>query len=506
MAKWSQTISGEISKLRSRLLLPFGWGGGLSTGGIGGTYKLDSSKVDYALTKSLYYNDHDDYKLGAGFAKSVVNNTVSFMGVPNFKIVDKDAQEILDIFFNNNISSMQRTQRDSLRDGDCYVWITREEEKDSLLFPEEQTRLNYNIIPPQQVIDIKRDPMTGFVEAYVLEVEHEWEDESGNKKRATVTQHIRRGERETVVDGDMPPGVEEGIESTPWDFIPIVHFKNEGDDSLYGRSDLEPIEPFLKAYHDVMLHAMQGSKMHSTPRLKLKVKSVANFLKNNFGVTDPVDFYKKGGTLNLDGKELMIFSDEDDANFIEARSTTGDAKELLKLLFYCIVDTSETPEFVFGVHTSSSLSSVKEQMPVLIRAIERKREHFADSWKRLARIVLAMTASSENREFKTFSTEVQWVDVDPRTSKEISEELRNTVDALALALNKDLMGEKSAINYLAKQVDTMNNYEEDDGESELDRIKATRINRLRMPDDDDLQGQLSSIKRRLNGSDGDGEE
>lgn len=505
MAKWSQKVSGEISKLRSRLPLPFGWGGGLTTGTLGGSYKLDSSKVDYELTKQLYYNTHDEYKLGAGFAKSVINNTVSFMGVPNFKTADKDAQEVINKFFENNISNMQRTQRDSLRDGDCYVWITREDEKDAQLYPEESKRLVYNIIPPGQVKDIKRDPMTGLVEAYVLEAEHEWEDEKGNPKRATVTQYIRRGEREVEVDGDAPPDIEPGITSTTWDFIPIVHFKNEGDDSLYGQSDLEPIEPFLKAYHDVMLHAMQGSKMHSTPRLKIKVKNVEAFLKNNFGVTNPADFYKKGGTIDLDGKELMILTDEEDASFIEATSTTGDAKELLKLLFYCIVDTSETPEFVFGVHTPSSLSSVKEQMPILIRAIERKREHFADSWKRLVRIILAMTSSADNASFESYASEIKWVNIDPRTSKEISEELLNTVNALILGVKNNLAGEKSAINYLARQIDTMNNYEEEDGESEMDRIKETRINRMRMPDSDDLVGQLATIKKQLSGSGTDGE-
>ncbi|EGQ21082.1 hypothetical protein HMPREF9372_3365 [Sporosarcina newyorkensis 2681] len=498
MAKWSQKVSGEISKLRSRLSLPFGWG--VTTGALGGSYKLDSSKVDYELTKELYFNTNDDYKLGAGFAKSIINNTVSFMGVPMFKAADKDAQEVLNAFFDNNISNMQRTQRDSLRDGDCYVWVTREEEKDASLYPEESVRLVYNIIPPGQVKEIKRDPVTGMVEEYLLSSEHEWEDERGNKKRATVIQHIRRGEREVKVDGDIPPGIELGINGTPWDFIPIVHFKNEGDEGVYGQSDLEPIEPFLKAYHDVMLHAMQGSKMHSTPRLKLKVKNVGNFLKNNFGITDPVSHFKKGGTIDLDGKELMLLTDDEDASFIEAKSTTGDAKELLKLLFYCIVDTSETPEFVFGVHTPSSLSSVKEQMPILIRSIERKREHFADNWKRLARIVLAMTAQAENESFETFATELQWVNIDPRTSKEISEELLHTVNALILGVKNNLIGEKSAINYLAKQIDTMNNFEEEDGESEIDRIKQTRINRLRMPDSDDLEGQLAEIKKQLIGS------
>lgn len=496
MAKWYNKAVGEISKLRSRMLLPFGWGS-LTTGTLGAGYKLDSSKVDYELTKQLYYNTHDDYKLGAGFAKSVINNTVSFMGVPAYKSTDKEAQEVLDGFFESNISNMQRTTRDSLRDGDCYVWITREEQQDVSLYPEQKVRLVYNFIPPGQVKDIVRHPLTGVVQEYVLVSSHDWEDERGNKKKATITQRIRRGEREIEIDGDNPPDVTPGIEPTPWDFIPIVHFKNEGDEGVYGQSDLEPIEPFLKAYHDVMLHAMKGSKMHSTPRLKLKLKDVAKFLRNNFGVTDPAKFAKDGGTIDLDGHELLMMGDEENAEFIEARSATGDAKELLKLLFYCIVDTSETPEFVFGVHTPSSLSSVKEQMPILIRSIERKREHFADNWQRLARIVLAMTSQSENKSFETYATELQWVNIDPRTSKEISEELLNVVNALVAALGNNIISEKSAINYLAKLIDTMNEYEAEEGESEKDRIQQTRINRMRMPDSDNLQGQLDEINKLL---------
>ncbi|WP_060210323.1 phage portal protein [Sporosarcina koreensis] len=496
MAKWYNKAVGEISKLRSRLLLPFGWGS-MTTGTLGAGYKLDSSKVDYELSKALYYNTHDDYKLGAGFAKSVINNTVSFMGVPSYKSTDKEAQEVLDGFFESNISNMQRTTRDSLRDGDCYVWITREEQQDVSLYPEQKVRLVYNFIPPGQVKDIVRHPLTGVVQEYVLVSSHDWEDELGNKKKATITQRIRRGEREIEIDGDTPPDVEPGIEPTPWDFIPIVHFKNEGDEGVYGQSDLEPIEPFLKAYHDVMLHAMKGSKMHSTPRLKLKLKDVTRFLRNNFGVNDPAEFAKKGGTLNLDGHEILMFGDEEDAEFIEAKSATGDAKELLKLLFYCIVDTSETPEFVFGVHTPSSLSSVKEQMPILIRSIERKREHFADNWQRLARIVLAMTSQSENKSFETFATELQWVNIDPRTSKEISEELLNVVNALVTALGNNIISEKSAINYLAGLIDTMNEYEAEEGESEKDRIQQTRINRLRMPDSVDLQSQLDEINKLM---------
>ncbi|RIJ63615.1 phage portal protein [Rummeliibacillus sp. POC4] len=496
MASWWNKAVGEMSNLRSKLFGSYG----IMTGRLGSGYKLDSTKVDYEKTKALYYNTDDNYKLGAGFAKSVINSKVSFMGIPSFKSEDKNAQEVLDDFVETNASNMQRTTRDALRDGDCYVWVTREEEKDASLYPEQAIRLIYNVIPPGQVADIIREPLTGIVEEYKLVSYHEWKDENDYSKRSTIIQRIRRGERIVEVDGDLPPGVEEGTFTTPWDFIPIVHFKNEGDEGVYGQSELEVIEPYMKAYHDVMLHAMQGSKMHSTPRLKLKVKDVSKFLKNNFGVKDANEFAKNGGTINLDGKELLFLQGDDDASFIEVKSATGDAQVLLKLLFYCIVDASETPEFVFGVHTPSSLSSVKEQMPILIRSIERKREHFADSWQRLARIVLAMTGYSDNFSFDTYKTTLSWVNIDYRTGQEISQELLNIVNALNIALNNNMVSEVAAVNYLSRYIDTMNEWQSEDGENEQDRIMNTRLNRMKLEDTQYLEEQSKSIGKTLRNS------
>lgn len=495
MAKWLDRAVGEMSKMRDSFRGRFGWG--TTAGTLGGGYKLDSSRVDYELAKALYYNTQDDYKLGAGFAKVIINNAVSFMGVPSFKSGDKEAHVVLEKFTSTNQSNMQKTTRNALRDGDCFVWVTREDMKDMTLYPEEKTRLIYNVIPPGQVKDIKRDPLTGDVEEYVLVSAHEWKDERGNRKKGTVTQRIRRSEKIVEVEGDMPPGVEVGSHPTPWDFIPIIHFKNEGDEGVFGQSDLEPVEPYLKAYHDILLHAMKGSKMHSTPRLKLMLKDVSSFLKNNFGIIDPKKFAKDGGVIDLDGHEILMLTDGETAEFIEANSTTGDAKALLKLLFFCIVDASETPEFVFGVHTPSSLSSVKEQMPILVRSIERKREHFAESWQRLARIVLAMTAQSENEHFETFATEVKWDNIDARTSEEISAELLNVVNALVAALGKDLISDEAAVNYLSRFISTMNEWETEEGESEQERITKSRINRLRMPDTESLEEQLKAINRQL---------
>lgn len=495
-SRWLSWAVGEASKLKDALS-----GSSVSRGGsYSQPYKLDSTWTDRAKARALYNNTDDSYKLGAGFAKPVINTAVGFMGVPRFRTEDEDAQAVLDDFFGANVSKEQATHRDALRDGDAYVWVTREELEEAVLYPETKTRLVYNIIPAEQVKEIVRDPVTRAIREYVLYSEHTWSDEAGNSRRAKVLQRISAQRRLIKIEGDVPPDVKVGEEANPWGFIPIVHFKNEGDETTeFGRSDLEPIEPFMKAYHDVMLHAIQGSKLHSTPRLKIKLKDVSKFLANNFGITDPAKWTEAGNTISLDGHELLIFQDEEDAQFIEVSSAIGAAEPLLKLLFYCLVDTSETPEFVFGTHTPSSLASVKEQMPILIRRISRKREHFTEAWQKVARIVLAMTANAENRQFSTYATTLEWDDIDPRDGRSMAEELSFVAQALNTALQGGFVSLDAAVQFLARYIETMNDYVSDDPEipGERERIIKTRILLARLEDGALVDEEKQLLDREL---------
>ncbi|BFH63918.1 phage portal protein [Paenibacillus azoreducens] len=497
MAKFWGKISGEMSRLRGGIVnLMNGLGWSLTGGTIGGTYTLNTTKVDYEFARKLYDNTAENYKLGAGFAKKIINATVGFMGLPDIKSADQDAQTLLQEFFKANRSKMQRTHLNAIREADCYVWLTREDNP-SPLYPEEHKRLVYNIIPPEQVKRINLNPLTGEPVEYILEATHTWEDETGANRRAVIKQRISATRRKIEIEGDKPPDLEEGETSNPWGFIPIVHFKNEADETMaFGKSDLESVEPFFKVYHDVFLHAIQGSKMHSTPRLKLKLKDVAAFLRNNFGVDDPAKFAKDGGTINLNGHEMLIFQTDEDADFIEAKSATGDATELLKFVFYCISSASETPEFVFGVHMPSSLASTKEQMPVFIQKIERKRMAFTDNWKLLARMVLAMTAQAENTSYSTYDTELIWETIDPRDSKDVATEIKTIVEALDKALAGRFISLEAAVDFLKAWIDTMQGYESDDEEipGEKARIVQTALFLSRLEDGEGLNNENKELE------------
>lgn len=477
-------MTGEMSNMRKSNVGFFG----RISGAITGRYQLDTSKVDYDISRALYDNTLDDYKLGSGFTRVIINNRASFMGVPKFISKDKVAQEILDDFYKENVTNAMRIILDFLRDGDCYVHVTTDRPTEWALYPERKSFVKLTFIDAKAT-DIEVHPITQEPVKYIVTHTVKWTDDYGTEISAEIQQIHTVGFTETkVISGTPPPDVKEGKEPTGKTFIPIQHFKNGYSNSLYGKSEIEPIEPYLKVYHDIMLHAMQGSKMHSTPKLGLYVKDVSKFIKANFPSAKP------NSDVDMTGREIFIFQPEEKAEFIEPKNPTGAAKDLLKLTFFNIVDASETPEFVFGVHTPSSLASVQEQMPILVRSIERKREQMTQAWQRLARMVLAL---SDNPRVTSYATELVWENIDYRTNEQITKELVNVVTAITTAVAAELMSKEAAVDYLAQFIDTMKPYQPEDGEGEKDRIDAMIADKLRMPDSENIDRQYQVILKQL---------
>lgn len=465
----------------------------------------DNTTANYELMRNVYKNVDKDFKLGAGFAAPVINATAGFMGVPGLTAEDEEAQAILDDFMLNNTSKIMQSIVDALKLGDEYIWLTREERPDPL-YPEKTTgRLIYNRIPPEEVKYIRRNPLTKEVIAYFLESEHSWKEDNAEKK-CTIKQTIGYDEeigkayRKIEIDGDKPQGVQEGEKFLPWNFLPIVHIKNKEEiGHTNGQSEIENIIPYIRAYHDVMLAALKGNKLHSTPILQV-YGDIDGFIERNFsGEKNANGEY----VVDMQGKEILFFHNKDTegAEFVEVKSATGDAKELLKFLFYCIVDASETPEFLFGVHTPAALASVKEQMPILINKIRRKREQFTEAFERLARMALVMESQGSGKQLSSAGVTIGWDVIDPRDTSEIAETLDKTVNALSKAVTSNLMSEEAAVNYLARIVETMQEYSSDDPEliGEREKIAATRRLRMRYSDTSGWRDDLEMLEKKRKG-------
>lgn len=442
------------------------------------TYKLNSGRVDYELSKQLYRNINDDYKLGAGFARPIINATVGFMGVPRLKSEGMESQRVLDDHFGRWSSRMIKAHRNAIRDGDYFYKLTRVKEEGSKLYKEDESRIELSMIPANQIIDIMINPNTGEVDAYVISYTVLWGEIPGGKKdkKYKVLEVIGTQETKITREGDTPKDLQK-TETIPneWGFVPIVHLKNEAeDDELFGSSDLEAVEPFLKAYHDVMIHGLSGSKLHSVPKLLLKLNDVDEFIMRNFSID--VNRLAPGETPRIDisGQDAFLLRNDEDAQYLEVTSAIGSTEVLLKFLFMCIVDASETPEFAFGTAVQSSKASVSEQMTPLVKKIIRKRAQFEESYQMLARILLAMHEISGAGAVETYETWLEWDEIVAKDEKQAAEVIKTLIESFSVAIDIGLMGLDSAVNYLAAFVPTMMEFISDDPETPGERERIFR--------------------------------
>lgn len=458
---------------------------------------IETSQVDYRKARELYRNSQNNTFLGAGFVAPIINSTVGFMGLPSFKLVEEDEerQGRLNKFIEDNKSKMVETTLEAIKLGDVFVYLTAEE-SNNVLYPEEPyLKIKYNVIPPEALKkkEIERDINTGEITKYVFETVEK--DKAG--RDVIVTRTITNDSFETTYTGSGINVPNNETIKNGFGFIPIVHFKNESSShERFGTSEIEPVYGFINGYHEVLKHAIKGSKMHSTPKIKLKLKDISSFLKHNQGITDINKFIRSGGKLKLDGQEVFLLGPEENAEYVEVKSATGDAQILLKLLFYCIVDTSETPEFMFGVHVPSALASVKEQMPILINKIKRKREQFSDTWKLLIRMYLVMDSYiNPGVHLENASTIIDWETIDPRDEKQVAETLKATIEAIVIAKDNELISMETGANYISNFIDDMEKYYSDDPEimGEHSKILRDRRGRYSQIDEELLEREVKGI-------------
>lgn len=433
---------GEVSLLRQLLAVPAGpWA----------PYRLDSSRVNYDLARALYRNTEDRYKLGAAFARPVVNSTAGFVGAPHFSHRDREADGALEEFAAAEASRLIRAVRNAVRDGDVFVRVVHERDP---LTPDQQ-RFGLRLLPPEWVTPIL-DPLTGALQEVIIRYPVEQRDRDGRVQGTYhVIETLRRDARILEADGRAPAEVRERLAREPrenvWGLIPVVHIRNEPEEyATWGASDLEPLEPFLRAYHDVMLYAVQGARMFARPKVRFTLQDVDAFLERNF---TPEEI--QSGRLRFDTREVFLLQDGEEVAFITADTGLSAITTLLKFLFFCIVDVSETPEFAFGTAVSSSKASVSEQMVPFARKIRRKRGQLEEPMQELAGIYLAMWARVNSRKLDTYRASIGWEEIQPRDDRELAQTVATLVGGLTQAVDAGLMSLDAAADFLREFVPSM---------------------------------------------------
>ena len=481
----SNKISGEQSNLRISV-----------SNGFNQSYKdsyvIDNTEVNYSLCRQIYLNTHENYKLGGGFAKPIVNNLSSFMGIPQFISNDIIAQEIINKYLVNIKSVYNKIHRNILREGDCYLLVTNEKKNDKLF--KNELIISFKTLLPERLQVLKDE--TGNIVKVIVSTSFDYIDKDTDEKVKYKVKEVWTNEvYQKIYDKINVPNYisEHLIDMTmpnPYQFIPIIWFKNEEEEFRNnGTSELESVEPLLRAYHDVMLDSLRSTKLNSSPKLRIKIENLQQFLNNNF-----TDEEIATGKLKLAKKDVIFIGKEDDLGYVEVSGNTHTT--LLEFIFLCIIDTSETPEFMFGSAVASSKASVSEQMIPFMKKVNRKRDSISDNYKLLARMVFSIYNDNNSTNLiNDFETDLFWQDVDNDEDNLKSNTINTLITALSLGIESKLLSFESAINYLKQYINTMKNYDE-----EKEKI-LEQYDSMDTSLESQLQKQIDEIKNNQNDND-----
>ena len=357
----------------------------------------DFSQLDPEKLKKYYREEF--------FIKAIVNISASFIFAEGFNIKseDEEAQKVLTDIWKNYMDELQSAGRDASLFGNAYLFIGYKNGIDIMtIFPGK-----VSITP--NVEDIR--------EYKEITITHTVNPELKDINSLVLTTKVNKDFIEHYRDGKLIKKIKNSIKEIPIIHIAYDRFAGE----LYGTGDInEAVIKVIKAYNDTIEAARKNLKYHGTPTPVIITKDTETAEKQ---------------IKNWNTEKALLLPEDSDVKFLESSRPFGELKDFLEILFYNIVVLSETPEFLFGAHTPSSLASVKEQMHPIIRKTKRRQLIWKQAIQDANRIILKLLEINEGYKFNTYKTEVEF----PEPYKK---DLKDVVDSVSKLVGAGIINEK----------------------------------------------------------------
>lgn len=413
---------------------------------------VDYSKVNYTLTKAIYYastmtdengEDYgDDFLLGAVFGKPIINALVSFTLPGGITIDmpegDNDVQQELNTFLSDNTELWNKFTRNGFRDGDSYLYMN-DDGTMQLLKPESVDKLvdqndGEKVLGYDITTNVKNDD--GTTTKYLLEIRRDKNDSVTEMLYEVASEDNKKLIRET------------NYENAPFK---IVHYANEREAGyVYGFSEYQNVFYLMRNYHAILEQAIKGNIFNNTP------------LPTVTGVTNVEKFFSKNMTTDDNGNQVIDWKPNKmlvggkDVNFgvLSAPDNTQGTERLLNILFWQICQTSETPEFVFGTAVQSSKASVSEQTPVMVKKALRKQNDLIPVFQEIIELYIWTQSQLQNELYKG----LDWAKTD---YKVIMPDITSDDLSLNLEIVKTLLAEGTITKSTALKMLKVDKYLED---------------------------------------------
>ena len=450
----------------------------------GNDVTVDYARSDYELFEAIYHasivrdgkkSKGEDFILGAGFAKPIINATTAFTIGQGFNVTFDDAEKGTPIraaqddvaqWIKEHSADFYNLVKYGLRGGDGFMVLHDD--------------ANLEFLKPDTVTVIY-DPTTGGVLGYDIE---ETVDTGPNEK--TTYRRVYRksgfkiiqiiGGAETILvdrvftsdgivdvnllaqDEENADGMfnEDELIEVP---LPVFHFANELEPkAVYGMSDLQNSLVYFKGYSKILQEATKSNIYNSTPIPVISGDKNDGLLESD----------KTKENISW-GRNMVLYlkGDNAKAEFMAVPQTMSDTGALLEYYFYLIVQASETPEFIFGAALSSSKASAQEQMPIMVKKSLRKQAQLKRVLRDVVNAYVYMKyVQGDQNFFAVYSSQTDFTISFPPI---VDEDKQLTLDTIKTLVENGILSDATAL-----KLANLDQIADIDDELEAARVDASR--------------------------------
>jgi hypothetical protein len=256
------------------------------------TPTLYKSNIDLDLARSLYRNDNPNYTLGAGFVRPIIDLPVEYIGLPLVTSNDSD----MTVWLNDCIHNFWGAQilevyRDAMRDAKT-VFRFRQPMIDNPLFTEEDRMHGRIEVVPPETVELEWNPADAdMLDRAVIHHDIDFDERTLEEVTEGVAPRYTTHHILEIITPDRYRffDASDNVYLTSWEtanssgFVPVWPAFNEyAADLGGGQSDIEPVLPFIQAFHEVLLQTLAAAQVPLDTEGEVQHQEVANFLKNNF--------------------------------------------------------------------------------------------------------------------------------------------------------------------------------------------------------------------------------
>jgi len=322
------------------------------------------------MLRGLYRGTYPGLQFASPLCFVPIQILVQMMGYPTPYSEDDRTQAAIDEILSLMADRVPRIHRGALIVGNSWRWPR---------YDARSERLVWEAIPDSTVADILVDVASEEPTALLTD---EMIKLSTGENNIICVQRKRRFDPDKVDVrwyGQKPASVQDYSARNVAGQLP-TNFANEADEGdIRGSSVFARIIRDLKDYHDIDFRASETLARFRVKQ-KQKTKSLGEWLKANFGSSDPsvladFDIADNDLVINTEGEETTY-------EFLPEGATAA-LEKALERKFWKVVEGSGIPELFWGPLATGNHASTDTQLEQAVSYATAKRKEFSGSWEAL---------------------------------------------------------------------------------------------------------------------------